>query len=157
MTSEPIGRAAGADGEGRAPRADSRRNRARVLAAAEAVFASRGTAVSTEEVAKAAGVGIGTVFRHFPTKAALLEAVFMEGIGRFAEEADELAASADPGAAFWTFLERVGQVAASKSTYAEALAAAGAQLDDALNPARQQLPQALGTLLRRAQEVGAVR
>ena len=58
-------------------RADARRNQARVLAAAEAVFAAKGTAASTEEIARQAGVGIGTVFRHFPTKQALLEAVLV--------------------------------------------------------------------------------
>jgi AcrR family transcriptional regulator len=141
----------------RAPRADAQRNRARVLAAAEQVFAEQGTSVSTEEVAKAAGVGIGTVFRHFPTKAELLEAVFLERIRRFAEEAAELTVAADPSAAFWTFLTRVAEVASSKNAYAEALEAAGADLSEALHPARQQLPRALGVLLRRAQEAGAVR
>jgi AcrR family transcriptional regulator len=141
----------------RAPRADAQRNRFRVLAAAEEVFAAQGTSVSTEEVARVAGVGIGTVFRHFPTKAALLEAVFLERIRRFAEEADRLTASDDPTGAFWTFLTRVAEVASSKAAYAEALAAAGTDLGAALDPAREQLPRALGVLLRRAQEAGAVR
>jgi AcrR family transcriptional regulator len=141
----------------RALRSDAQRNCSRVLAAAEEVFAAHGTSVSTEEVARVAGVGIGTVFRHFPTKAALLEAVFLERIRRFAEEADRLTTSDDPEAAFWTFLTRVGEVASSKSAYAEALTTAGTDLGEALNPAREQLPRALGVLLRRAQEAGAVR
>src|ERR1700753_1805543 len=58
-------------------RADARRNRCRILEAAESVFTSRGADASTDEVASAAGVGIGTVFRHFPTKGALLEALLI--------------------------------------------------------------------------------
>ncbi|MEV0721086.1 helix-turn-helix domain-containing protein [Asanoa sp. NPDC050611] len=61
-------------------RADAARNRARILAAAEAVFAERGAAASTEDVASRAGVAIGTVFRHFPTKDDLLRAVLKDRI-----------------------------------------------------------------------------
>ncbi|MGK5682111.1 TetR/AcrR family transcriptional regulator [Actinoplanes sp. URMC 104] len=139
----------------RAPRADAVRNRSRVLAAAEQVFVARGTSVSTEEVARVAGVGIGTVFRHFPTKAALIDAVFRERLRRFAEEADRLVASDDPGTAIWEFLTRVAEVAAGKQAWADAFAAA--DLHDALTPAREQLPRALGVLLNRAREVGAIR
>src|SRR4051812_5490623 len=88
---------------GRPPRADALRNRARVLTAAEAVFAARGTSASTEEVAREAGVGIGTVFRHFPTKEALLEAVYVARLRRLAEEADALVSADDAGEAFFTF------------------------------------------------------
>ncbi|WP_250002898.1 TetR/AcrR family transcriptional regulator [Actinoplanes sp. M2I2] len=139
----------------RAPRADALRNRSRVLAAAEQVFVARGTAVSTEEVARAAGVGIGTVFRHFPTKAALIEAVFRERLRRFGEEADRLVRSEEPGEAIWVFLHRVAEVAAGKQDWADAFAAAN--LSEALSPAREQLPRALSSLLARAQQQGAVR
>ncbi|MCY1138228.1 helix-turn-helix domain containing protein [Actinoplanes sp. Pm04-4] len=139
----------------RAPRADALRNRSRVLAAAEQVFVARGTAVSTEAVARAAGVGIGTVFRHFPTKAALIEAVFRERLRRFGEEADQLVGAEDPGEAIWVFLGRVAEVAAGKQDWADAFAATN--LRDALTPAREQLPRALGSLLSRAQEQGAIR
>ncbi|MBM2621036.1 TetR/AcrR family transcriptional regulator [Actinoplanes sp. LDG1-06] len=139
----------------RAPRADALRNRSRVLAAAEQVFVARGTSVSTEEVARSAGVGIGTVFRHFPTKAALIEAVFRERLRRFGEEADQLVASDDPAAAIWTFLSRVAEVAAGKQAWADAFTSAN--LHDVLTPAREQLPRVLGALLARAQQVGAIR
>ncbi|WP_250034365.1 TetR/AcrR family transcriptional regulator [Paractinoplanes maris] len=139
----------------RAPRADALRNRSRVLAAAEQVFVARGTAVSTEEVARAAGVGIGTVFRHFPTKAALIEAVFRERLRRFGEEADQLVQADDPSQAIWVFLNRVAEVAAGKQAWADAFAATNVR--DALTPAREQLPLALGTLLERAQQQGAIR
>jgi glutamate/tyrosine decarboxylase-like PLP-dependent enzyme len=73
-------------------RADARRNRERVLAAAEEVFAERGAAASTEEVARRAGVGIGTVFRHFPTKEALYEAIVVRRLTRLLADAPREAA-----------------------------------------------------------------
>ncbi|WP_438871445.1 TetR/AcrR family transcriptional regulator [Paractinoplanes lichenicola] len=111
--------------------------------------------MSTEEVARAAGVGIGTVFRHFPTKAALIEAVFRERLRRFAEEADRLVESDDPAAAIWTFLTLMAEVAAGKDAWTDAFTAA--DLHEALTPAREQLPRALGALLVRAQAVNAIR
>src|SRR3954452_21698278 len=71
-------------------RRDARTNRARILAVAEDVFGRGGESASTEEVARLAGVGIATVFRHFPTKAALLEAVLLERFGRLREYAESL-------------------------------------------------------------------
>src|SRR5689334_20580904 len=68
-------------------RRDARTNRARILEVAEDVFGRGGESASTEEVARLAGVGIATVFRHFPTKAALLEAVLLERFGRLREYA----------------------------------------------------------------------
>ena len=77
-------------------RADARDNRARILTAAEQVF-RQSPAASTEDVAKLAGVGIGTVFRHFPTKAELLEAVLALRLEQLRDRARELADSNDPG------------------------------------------------------------
>src|SRR5437762_11835902 len=77
-------------------RADARRNRCRILEAAESVFAGKGMGASTDEVASAAGVGIGTVFRHFPTKAALLEALLVSKLRRLVDEAEALCSSEDP-------------------------------------------------------------
>lgn len=84
-------------------RADAARNRARILAAADAVFTAKGTGASTEDVAVRAGVGIGTVFRHFPVKQQLISAVLNERIARLAREAHTLGDAGDPGAAFLTF------------------------------------------------------
>ncbi|WP_067467334.1 TetR/AcrR family transcriptional regulator [Actinomadura macra] len=142
---------------GRPLRADALRNRARVLAAAEAVFAARGTTASTEEVAREAGVGIGTVFRHFPTKESLLEAVLAGLLERLAEEARALLDSPDPGAAFFGLLARVVGQAATKQAVSEALARAGVDAREAAGPARPELRSALGVLLERAQGAGAVR
>src|SRR6266508_2826717 len=78
--------------EGRAMRADAQRNRERILQAAETVFAERGASASTEDVAELAGVAIGTVFRHFPTKKDLLQAIMKNLMARLAARA---AAEAD--------------------------------------------------------------
>src|SRR5580658_9480883 len=78
-------------GGARAQRVDARANRGRILDAAEEVFGQGGESASTEEVARRAGVGIATVFRHFPTKAELLEAVLARRFERLRERADGLA------------------------------------------------------------------
>lgn len=142
---------------GRPMRADALRNRARVLAAAEEVFAVQGTAASTEEVARKAGVGIGTVFRHFPTKESLLEAVLVTLLERLAGEAEELRSAADPGRAFFGFFARVVAQAATKHAVTEALAEAGVDAREATGRAGPGLRAALGVLLERAQQAGAVR
>ncbi len=138
-------------------RADARRNRARVLAAAETVFAAKGTGAPTEEVAREAGVGIGTVFRHFPTKEALLEAVLADRMRRFAEEAQSFAAAHDPESAFFVFLARWADVSAAKNAYTDALAAAGAEVPRLAAEVGAKVRDALGALLSRAQQAGAVR
>ncbi|WP_067800265.1 TetR/AcrR family transcriptional regulator [Actinomadura formosensis] len=142
---------------GRPPRADALRNRAKVLAAAEEVFAVQGTSASTEEVARKAGVGIGTVFRHFPTKESLLEAVLVALLERLAGEAEELCSAADPGEAFFGFFSRVVAQSAAKQAVTEALAEAGIDARGATGRAGPGLKAALGTLLARAQKAGAVR
>lgn len=143
--------------DGRPLRADARRNRARVLEAADEVFATKGVGASTEEVAKRAGVGVGTVFRHFPTKEALLEAVLIGRFARLAEQARGLAAADDAGGAFFGFLHAVVDQSASKNAFAGALAQAGVDVEAALGRAGAELWEALGVLLTRAQAAGAVR
>jgi AcrR family transcriptional regulator len=138
-------------------RADAQRNRARLLEVAEAVFASKGIGASTEEIAREAGVGIGTVFRHFPTKEALLEAVFVRRLLLLAGRADALADADDPGAAFFTFFSYVVELAVTQRAQIEALADAGIDLQHASSHAKRELQRALGALLVRAQAAGAVR
>lgn len=140
-------------------RADAQKNRVRVLAAAEAVFAAQGVTASTEEVAREAGVGIGTVFRHFPTKEALLEAVIVRRLQRFADEAHDLAAdtSADPGESFFALVRRSADQSAAKNAIAAALADAGVDLSVATGPMMAEMRSSLDILLTRAQSAGAVR
>lgn len=136
-------------------RADARRNRARILDAAEHVFAERGPSGSTEEVAARAGVAIGTVFRHFPTKQALLQAIMKELLERLAGRAADLAANGDPGTALFAFFADLVGEAAEKKTVVELLGDAGIEVSVAGSV--QALREGVGQLLAQAQEVGAVR
>jgi AcrR family transcriptional regulator len=142
-------------------RADARRNRSRILGAAEEVFAARGPAASTEEVARRAGVAVGTVFRHFPTKEALVEAVLVERMRRVVSEAHALAeADDDPAAAFTAFFTMMVERTATKHAFTEALADAGvdpAAVNGAMAQVRGEFHQLVEELLTRAQRVGAVR
>jgi AcrR family transcriptional regulator len=146
------------EGVAKAPRADAVRNRTRVLEAADAVFLAKGTGASTEEVARAAGVGVGTVFRHFPTKEALLAAVFTARLERMAEEADALAASSvEPGVALFSFFTSMVERAATKQAFVDALAAAGVDVQQRASGMGRELREAMDALLARAQRAGAVR
>ena len=138
-------------------RADARRNRARVLQAAESVFAAKGTGASTEEVAKAAGVGIGTVFRHFPTKQSLLEAVFLEHLRSLGEQARAIGEEKPPGEAFFDFFTLVVNRASMKNALADALESAGVDPMATASSSTHQLGGTLEELLRNAQHAGAVR
>jgi AcrR family transcriptional regulator len=141
--------------QGPALRADARRNRARILAAAEEVFAEQGASASTEEVARRAGVAIGTVFRHFPTKNDLLRAIMKDLLERLTAEVTSLAADGDPTTALFTFFTRMVGQAAAKKTVTELLAGAGIEVQVA-EPV-QALRHGIDGLLTRAQQAGAVR
>ena len=138
-------------------RADAVRNRARILEAAEAVFPASGMATPVEEIARQAGVGIGTVYRHFPTKEALFEAILVSRIERLTEEAGSLSSATDAGAAFFELFGRMVEEAAARRAFADALAHAGVDVKGATSAAGQQLLRELGALLTRAQQAGAVR
>jgi AcrR family transcriptional regulator len=140
-----------------AVRRDAQNNRARILEVAEEVFGRGGEAASTEEVARLAGVGIATVFRHFPTKAALLEAVLLERLGRLRARADALASAGDPGEAFFAYFQHMVEDSATKITIGEALIDAGARDAGPVERASADLRRAFGVLLERAQQAGAVR
>lgn len=145
-----------ADG-GRAQRVDARANRGRILDAAEEVFGQGGESASTEEVARRAGVGIGTVFRHFPTKAGLLEAVLVRRFDRLRGQADALLGATDPGGAFLGFFGHLVADAAAKIAITEALLDAGGDGDGDAGQASDGLRRAVGALLVQAQQAGAVR
>ncbi|MES5820915.1 helix-turn-helix domain-containing protein [Streptomyces sp. RG80] len=142
---------------GRHARADARRNRARVLRAAEAAFAAEGADVPLDEVARRAGVGAGTVYRHFPSKDALFEAVIVDRIARMAEDTRMMTAADDPGAAFFTFFAEMVE----RVTFNKALVAAldgRAQIRPAVaSGVKREFREAVAALLLRAQQAGAVR
>ena len=154
----PVVNGAEAGGEaGRPLRADARRNRARVLEAAEEVFATLGVGAPIDEIARRAGLGIGTVYRHFPTKEALWEAV---AEGRFERILADLRASAsgeDPGGAFFEVLGRVVAEGCAKRDLGDALLGAGIDMTARHREAIAALRSAVELLLQRAQEAGAVR
>lgn len=138
-------------------RADATRNREKVLAAAEAVFAEQGVAVPIDEVARSAGVGVGTVYRHFPTKEVLFEAIVVRHLRGLATRADGLLSAEDPGAAFFGFLSQVAKEATLKRDLTEALSGAGVDLKAAASDDFARLRAALANLLERAQATGQVR
>ncbi|MFD0556789.1 TetR family transcriptional regulator [Stackebrandtia endophytica] len=140
---------------GRPARADARRNRARILAAAEAVFAQQGASASTEGVAKHAGVAIGTVFRHFPTKLDLLKAVVMNLQDRLVAEADDMVNDSEDGTDLLEFCGRVLETGVQNRAVFARLAETGVRVR--VGDALQGLRPSIAQLLDRAQQAGAVR
>jgi AcrR family transcriptional regulator len=136
-------------------RQDARDNRERILVAAERVFGIRGESGSTEEVARLAGVGIATVFRHFPTKEALIEAALVRHFIGLLDLARAAATTTDPSAALSTLIHEMIGRGASKLTLASMLG------DDAPPPTvvevSTELKTAVDKALRRAQAAGSVR
>ena len=139
-------------------RADAARNRARVLEVAYETFAAEGLAVPIDEIARRAGVGAGTVYRHFPTKEDLYRAVIEDRISRIVEDGRAVLASGDPGEALFTFLRSmVLQWGATDRGLADALAGVGIDIKDAVPDAEEAFLALLGDLLRAAQKAGTVR
>ncbi|MEV0275118.1 helix-turn-helix domain-containing protein [Streptomyces sp. NPDC050610] len=138
-------------------RADARRNRALVLTAARSAFAERGMDVPLGEIARRAGVGAGTVYRHFPSKEALFEAAVVDRIRLFVDTARELADVPDPGSVFFRFLASVVRLTARNKALCDALEAGGEERFGASAELVREFARALEILLTRAQKAGAVR
>jgi len=138
-------------------RADAQRNRARVLEAAEELFGSDGLAVPIDDIAERAGVGIGTVYRHFPTKEALFEAIVVSHFERLVADARNLSTSHDPAEALFDLIARIVAEAVSKRDLADALAGAGIDFKATASGFKHDLGLAVGELLVRAQRAGTVR
>jgi AcrR family transcriptional regulator len=142
-------------GSVRQRRADAIYNRKRILEAARQVVAQNGPTASTEQVAKQAGVGIGTVFRHFPTKEALLEELLHSGLRQLSAEADALAPA--EGDALFRYFEQFIEQASKKTAVVAMLSAAGRDVSGLMTTAGAELRAAVGRLLVRAQRTGVVR
>lgn len=136
-------------------RADARRNRARILAAASEVFAAQGASARTEEVARRAGVAIGTIFRHFPTKDDLLTAIMKDLLEQLVGDVAVLAREGDPRTALFSFFTRLVAQAAAKSTVVELLSRSGIEIQ-AAQPLRA-LHDGIDDLLVSGQRSGAIR
>ena len=139
-------------------RADAARNRARVLEVAYETFAADGLAVPIDEIARRAGVGAGTVYRHFPTKEALFQAVIAERLRGVVEEGRTLLAEADPAEAMFTFLRSmVLQWGAADRGLVDALAGSGIDVNSVVPEAEDEYLAVVGDLLAAAQRAGTVR
>lgn len=138
-------------------RADAARNRERVLEAAEEVFAEQGPTASTEEIARRAGVGIGTVFRHFPTKEALLETVFVAQLTRLCEQAHATATTEGAQQALFGLFARAVELSATKRAVVEAISSAGVDTSPLTSLTTNTLVPTLDRLLAGAQQAGTVR
>jgi AcrR family transcriptional regulator len=138
-----------------AQRADARRNRERVLAAAREQFAANGLDAQIDDIARRADVGVGTVYRHFPTKEALLEALAADRFTRLAEWAREALQAPDGWDGFCDFLRRSAELGANDRLLSEAMAERqalqGAQRE------KDELMEVTAALVERAQATGELR
>lgn len=139
-----------------AARADARRNREIVLRTALRVFAEDGMEVSLGRIAQRAGVGAGTVYRHFPSKEILVEAVLTDHIEGLVAAADRWAARAAPGDALFGFLFEVIEKSAGRKPICDALTADRSWPHVMLAAATQRFNEALNRLLRNAKRAGAI-
>ncbi|MEU1125193.1 helix-turn-helix domain-containing protein [Streptomyces sp. NPDC005899] len=138
-------------------RADARRNYDRLVDEARACFAEHGTDASLEDVARRAGVGIGTLYRHFPNRHALMNAVFQEALTSLLARSRDLAEADQPCAALMEWLRAIVTHAGEYRGLARALMCASGDTSSALMQCHVPLRQAGSLLLERARSSGAVR
>src|ERR1700749_1031709 len=141
----------------RKPRADALRNRERVLEAAKAVFSAGRPDASLEAVAREAGVGIGTLYRHFPTREALYEAVYRREVEQLSELAEELKGEPAPVEALRRWLRSNVEFVATKKGMAAALALAAGPPSELTAFSYARLTKAVGVLIERAVAAGEIR
>jgi len=141
----------------RKPRADAVRNRERVLEAAKSVFSTGGAEASLEAVARAAGVGIGTLYRHFPTREALFEAVYRREVQQLADLAERLKQEARPIDALRQWMRSNVKFVATKKGMSAALALAAYKNSELFSYSFDQLTRAVAALLERAVATGEIR
>ncbi|HET6547029.1 MAG TPA: helix-turn-helix domain-containing protein [Solirubrobacter sp.] len=137
-------------------RADARRNHERVLTAARAVFADQGRDAQMDDVARRAEVGVGTVYRHFPTKEALIEALAVDSFERVTAKAKEALDHDDPWEALTSTLWAGAEILAADRALAELMAEIPGSIISG-SAVEEELNAAVSELVRRAQEAGALR
>jgi AcrR family transcriptional regulator len=138
-------------------RADARRNRERILDAAREVFAVHGLQTQMDDIAATAGVGVGTVYRHFPTKEALLTAIVSEKFARITEFAQEALDQPEAWPAFVRLLERGGEVQAADAAMQQTLLIAPNTVWEAARAEHPGLDTASEQLVARAIAEGEMR
>ena len=143
--------------EVRLMRADAERNKKLIVQAAREVFATAGVAAPIDEIAQRAGVGTGTLYRHFPTKEALFEAVVIGRVKDLAEEARRLIASNEPKTAFFTLLSQLIQHGDGHKDLMDALGRQFFDIQKAVPGLLAEMWAGVGQLLEQAQQAGTVR
>jgi AcrR family transcriptional regulator len=141
----------------RKPRADSARNRQLLIDAAKAGFSEVGLNVSLEEIARRAGVGIGTLYRHFPTREAVVEAVYRREVEQLAQAAPQLLESSQAADALHTWMHLFVDYIATKRMIAPSLGAAAGRSSPLYASSAELITAAITTLVKRAVASGAVR
>jgi AcrR family transcriptional regulator len=141
----------------RPQRADARRNRDRLLEVAVRAFSTDGPDVSLDAIAKEAGVGIGTLYRHFPTREALVEAAYRSELDRLCESAPELLKTAPADVALRTWMDRFVDYLTTKRGMAGALRAVIASGGNPFAHSRDRLLAAVTTLLEAGAAAGTIR
>jgi AcrR family transcriptional regulator len=139
------------------PRADARRNRERLLDAARDAFASGPGPVTLDRIARDSGVGIGTLYRHFPTREALVEALYRQELADLCASAGDLLAVNAPELALRAWMDRFADYVTAKQEMADALRAVFASGTVTVSQARQQLTAALQTILDAGIAAGTLR
>ncbi|MEQ4722094.1 TetR/AcrR family transcriptional regulator [Nonomuraea sp. B19D2] len=151
---------AGAGGPGRGPRrlrADAQRNIDSLLEAAKAVFGTSGVDAPAKEIADLAGVGVGTLYRHFPQRSDLVKAVFQREVDACADAAPALTAAHEPAVALAKWLHRYTEFLATKRGLATALHSGDPAFDALPGYFMQRLGPTLGSLLEAATASGEIR
>jgi AcrR family transcriptional regulator len=148
----------GADGAADRPmRADARRNRARLVEAAREVFAEQGPSASMEAIARQAGVGVGTLYRHFPCRLDVVEAVYQTDVDELVEAAQRVVAELEPWPAVEAFFAAFTRYAQTKQTFLTELRQAFEKDPGLRSRARQRIDASFDLVIDRAKRAGVVR
>jgi AcrR family transcriptional regulator len=142
---------------GRPMRADAKRNYERLVAAARTVFAQEGGGASMESIAKEAGVGVGTLYRHFPKRIDVVEAVYREDVDELTTVAESVVVEMEPWPALVAWLEAFVLYASGKRRFLNELHEAFEKNPGLRVASRERIEGALGIVLTRAQQAGVVR
>lgn len=145
------------DDGGRPMRADARRNYEGLVVAARKVFASQGVDASLEAIAREAGVGVGTLYRHFPKRIDVVEAVYRTDVDELVQTAEEVTTTLDPWAGVVAFLEAFVRYAQSKRTLLNELRGFFEKNPDFKLRTRERIDDAMEMVISRGQKAGVVR
>lgn len=155
-TLPPVGRP-GPEGSGRPMRADARRNYERLVVAAREVFAQEGGGASMEAIARRAGVGVGTLYRHFPNRIDVVEAVYRTDVDDLVSTAEQVSTDLEPWPAVVAFLEAFVRYAQGKRTFLNELHEAFDKSPDLKLDMMDRVRQAMELVIGRARQAGVIR